>query len=80
MEQSVTASLKEHLLTTNEEYRELAQLHQEFETRLSELTALTYPTEDEILEESLLKKKKLLLKDKMEAIIHRYKRQAVGGK
>ena len=78
MEQSATASLKEHLLATDEEYRELARQHQEFETRLSELTSLAYPTEEEMLEESLLKKKKLLLKDKMEAIVHRYKRQAIG--
>ncbi|MBI3952278.1 MAG: hypothetical protein HY314_17650 [Acidobacteria bacterium] len=78
MEQSATASLKEHLLATNDEYRELARQHQEFEARLSELTSLSYPTEEEILEESLLKKKKLLLKDKMEAIMSRYKRQVVG--
>jgi uncharacterized protein len=80
MEQSVTASLREHLLATNDEYKELARQHREFEARLIELTSLAYPTEEEILEESLLKKKKLLLKDKMEAIMHRYKRQAVGGK
>lgn len=78
MEQATTTSLKEHLLATDEEYRELARQHQEFEVRLNELTSLAYPTEEEMLEESLLKKKKLLLKDKMEAIVHRYKRQAIG--
>lgn len=78
MEQSTTASLREHLLTTDEEFRGLALQHQEYEARLTELTSLPYPTEEEMLEESLLKKKKLLLKDKMEAILHRYKRQAVG--
>jgi len=64
------------LKNTDEEYRELARQHQEFEARLTKLTSLSYPTEEEILEESLLKKKKLLLKDKMEAIMHRYKREA----
>lgn len=78
MEQYTTASLKEHLMATDAEFRELAQQHQEYETRLTELTSLPYPTEEEMLEETLLKKKKLLLKDKMEAIMHRYKRQAVG--
>lgn len=80
MEQTGMASLREHLLATDDEYRELARQHHEFEVRLSQLTTLAYPTQEEILEESLLKKKKLLLKDKMEAILHRYKRQAVGGK
>ncbi|RMG53978.1 MAG: DUF465 domain-containing protein [Acidobacteria bacterium] len=72
-----TASLKEHLMATNEEFRELVRQHQEYEARLNELTSLPYPTEEEMLEETLLKKKKLLLKDKMEAIIHRYKREMV---
>lgn len=78
MEQATIASLREHLLATNEEYRELARQHQEFEARLNQLTSLPYPTEEEMLEESLLKKKKLLLKDRMEAIVHRYKRQMMG--
>ena len=73
-----SASLKQHLIATDAEFRELAEQHRQYEYRLEQLTALPYPTEEEILEETMLKKKKLLIKDKMEAIMHRYKRQAVG--
>jgi uncharacterized protein YdcH (DUF465 family) len=70
-----SASLKEHLMLTDPEFRELAREHQHYEARLKDLTSLPYPTQDEMTEETLLKKKKLLLKDKMEAIMSRYKRQ-----
>jgi uncharacterized protein YdcH (DUF465 family) len=70
-----SASLKEHLMVTDPEFRELALEHQQFEARLKDLTSLSYPTQEEMIEETLLKKKKLLLKDKMEAIMSRYKRQ-----
>ncbi len=76
MEQS-SASLKEHLMSNDQEYKELAAEHHQYETRLRELAALQFPTEGEQVEETLLKKKKLLIKDKMEAILGRYKRQAV---
>jgi uncharacterized protein YdcH (DUF465 family) len=73
-----SASLREHLIGIDAEFKSLVEQHREYEARLEQLTALPYPTEEEMLEETLLKKKKLLLKDKMEAIVHRYKRQAVG--
>jgi hypothetical protein len=73
-----SASLKEHLIGIDAEFRQLAEQHREYEARLQQLTSLPYPTEEEMMEETMLKKKKLLLKDKMEAILHRYKRQAVG--
>lgn len=70
-----SASLKEHLMVVDPEFRELALEHQQYEKRLQELTSLPYPTQEEMMEETLLKKKKLLVKDKMEAILNRYKRQ-----
>jgi len=70
-----SASLKEHLMAIDPEFGELALEHQRYEARLKELTSLQYPTPEEMMEETLLKKKKLLIKDKMEAILNRYKRQ-----
>ncbi len=70
-----SVSLKEHLMAIDPEFRALVLEHQQYEARLSELTALPYPTPEEMMEETILKKKKLLVKDKMEAMLNRYKRQ-----
>ena len=67
------AALKDYLIAHNEQYRELVNEHRKYEARLSELASLHYPNDDEQLEETILKKKKLLLKDQMEAIATKYK-------
>ena len=56
-------------MTTDPEFRELAREHGRYEARLSELSALTYPSEEEQLEEVTLKKKKLAIKDQMHSIM-----------
>ena len=63
-----TQDLKHLLLETNDEYRQLAAKHHELDDRLHELTSKHYLTDHEQFEEVTLKKKKLLLKDRMEAI------------
>jgi uncharacterized protein YdcH (DUF465 family) len=65
--------LKEFLFANDEQYRSLMNQHHQYETRLSELSSLTFPSQEEQIEESMLKKKKLYLKDQMEAIAHKYK-------
>ena len=65
MEMSKADTLKEELMASNPEFRELAREHGRYEQRLSELSALTYPSDEEQLEEVTLKKKKLVLKDQM---------------
>lgn len=65
-------SLKEELIKENQTFRELAQQHHNYEKRLTELAELTYPNDEELLEESVLKKKKLAIKDEMYAIIEEY--------
>jgi uncharacterized protein YdcH (DUF465 family) len=70
--------LKEELMNRDPEFRELAREHTRYEERLSELTALAYPSDEEQLEEVTLKKKKLALKDQMYSlIIQHQKNQAV---
>jgi uncharacterized protein YdcH (DUF465 family) len=65
MEMTKADSLKEALMASNPEFREMAREHGRYEERLSELSALTYPSDEEQLEEVTLKKKKLALKDQM---------------
>lgn len=69
METTNMDSLKEQLMTSDPEFRELAREHGRYEERLSELSALTYPSDDEQLEEITLKKKKLAIKDQMHSIM-----------
>ena len=72
MEISNADSLKEQLIHTDPEFRELAREHTKYEERLSQLSSLTYPSDEEQLEEITLKKKKLAVKDQMQAIMSRH--------
>lgn len=79
METTATDSLKEELMNRDPEFRELAKEHTRYEQRLSELSALAHPSDEEQLEEITLKKKKLALKDQMYSIILQYqKNQSLG--
>jgi uncharacterized protein YdcH (DUF465 family) len=69
-------SLKEELMTSNPEFRDLAREHGRYEERLSELSALTYPNDEEQLEEITLKKKKLALKDQMYSMMLQHEKSA----
>lgn len=75
---SETEALKQHLLSNDTQFAALAREHSEYEKRLSELAALHYPSAEEQMEESTLKKKKLYLKDQMESILRRYKQESAG--
>jgi uncharacterized protein YdcH (DUF465 family) len=69
MDMSQADNLKEALMASNPEFREMAREHGRYEQRLSELSALTYPSDEEQLEEVTLKKKKLALKDQMYSLM-----------
>jgi uncharacterized protein YdcH (DUF465 family) len=64
--------VKHLLLETNDEYRQLASQHHELDERLVELESKHYLSDDEQVEEVTLKKRKLHLKDRMEAIVRHY--------
>ncbi len=72
MENARIEEVKEILLKENQNFRELAQQHQSYEKRLSELAELNYPSDDEVLEETTLKRKKLAVKDEMYMIMSEY--------
>ena len=69
-----TDSLKEELINRDPEFRELAREHHKYEERLGELSALTYPSDEEQLEEVTLKKKKLAIKDQMYSMMLQYQK------
>ena len=74
MDVTTADMLKEELINQDPEFRELAREHTRYEQRLSELSALAYPSDEEQLEEVTLKKKKLALKDQMYALIMQYQK------
>jgi uncharacterized protein YdcH (DUF465 family) len=74
MDIATTDSLKEELINRDPEFRELAREHHKYEERLSELSALAYPSDEEQLEETTLKKKKLALKDQMYSKMLQYQK------
>ena len=76
MEMAKADILKEELMASNPEFRELAREHGRYEERLSELSALTYPSDEEQVEEVTLKKKKLALKDQMYSLMLQRERVA----
>jgi len=61
-------SLRDPVLMENEEYRRLDQQHHEYESRLHVLTEKAVLSDEEQFEETTLKKRKLHIKDRMEAI------------
>ena len=69
MDMATTDTLKEELMQQDSEFRELAREHGKYEQRLSELSSLPFPSDEEQLEEATLKKKKLAIKDQMYSII-----------
>jgi uncharacterized protein YdcH (DUF465 family) len=66
--------VKNVLLQSDETYRQLANRHQELDTRLHELSEKHYLSTNEQFEEVTLKKRKLALKDQMEQIARQYSR------
>jgi uncharacterized protein YdcH (DUF465 family) len=79
MEVTGTDGLQDQLMMSDAEFRELAREHGRYEARLSELTALAYPSDEEQLEEVTLKKKKLAVKDQMHQIMLQHQRSDISG-
>ncbi len=67
-----TQDLKALLLQSNEEFHQLVDQHHELEDRLNQLLSKSHLVEPDLLEEAELKKRKLVLKDRMEAIARDY--------
>jgi uncharacterized protein YdcH (DUF465 family) len=64
--------VKNLLLRSNDQYRQLAERHHQLDDRLHQLTEKHYLSDTEQFEEVTLKKRKLALKDEMEAMAREY--------
>ncbi len=63
---------KEYLLNNDQEFRQLVQRHRNYEDQLQELQSKSFLNEMERFEETIIKKKKLAVKDQMQVRIYRY--------
>ncbi|MBM3791910.1 MAG: DUF465 domain-containing protein [Acidobacteria bacterium] len=69
------SEVREKLMLSDDEFRRLASEHQNYAQELEKLSHRSYLTEDERIQEITLKKKKLLLKDRMQSRIIQFRRQ-----
>ena len=67
--------VKNFLLQSDQQFRQLAEQHHELDDRLHQLIEKHYLSTTEQFEQVTLKKKKLALKDRMEIIVREYTRQ-----
>ena len=67
--------VKNFLLQSDQQFRQLAEQHHELDDRLHQLIEKHYLSATEQFEQVTLKKKKLALKDQMETIVREYTRQ-----
>ena len=67
--------VKNFLLQSDQQFRQLAEQHHELDDRLHQLIEKHYLSTTEQFEQVTLKKKKLALKDQMETIVREYTRQ-----
>ena len=74
----IQENLKRTLSESNEEYRKLLAAHASCESRLQELQGKAVLDETERVESVNIKKQKLHLKDRMEAILREYMERASG--
>jgi uncharacterized protein YdcH (DUF465 family) len=65
--------LRDLLMQSDQEFRELALKHHELDDRLHELSSRAFLSDTEQIEEIQLKKRKLQLKDRMEGILQRHR-------
>ena len=69
--------VKNHLMATDAEFSRLVREHSDYEQQLEALANRPFLTEAEQVQEVNLKKRKLSLKDQMERMIQKYKKESV---
>ncbi|MGQ9671762.1 MAG: DUF465 domain-containing protein [Candidatus Aminicenantales bacterium] len=72
--------LKELLLRQDKEFQKLYEEHQSYERKLELFKSKGRLTEEEKLEEKELKKRKLVLKDKMYGIMEKFRQSHPAGR
>ena len=61
--------VKDMLLRTDQDFRQLVSEHHALDERIRHLSSFAYLTDQQRYEETALKKQKLALKDRIEAIV-----------
>ncbi len=69
----MASQVRDMLMSSNEEFRRMAQEHAQYSQRLDSLSTKRFLSEDEKIEEVRLKKLKLRLKDQMELLERQYR-------
>jgi uncharacterized protein YdcH (DUF465 family) len=67
--------IKDHLISSSPDFRRLVEEHRQYEGQLHELHNRHHLTEQDHLEEVQLKKKKLHLKDQMNSMILKFRKE-----
>jgi uncharacterized protein YdcH (DUF465 family) len=68
---ALTREIREQLLTYDQEFQKLSQLHSQYEDQLRQLSQSSYLNLEDLQQEATLKKLKLRVKDAMERHIAR---------
>lgn len=63
---TLTREIREQLLTYDQEFQKLAQMHSEYEAQLRQLSQSPYLNLEDLQQEVTLKKLKLRVRDEME--------------
>jgi uncharacterized protein YdcH (DUF465 family) len=79
MDNATTELVKAQLMKEDPSFRDLVSQHQKYEERLSLLSSLHFPSEEEQEEESALKRKKLAVKDEIYSIISKFSQNSAVG-
>ncbi len=66
---------REYLLENDSQFQQLVDEHQRFECQLENFTGRPFLTVEEQFRETIIKKKKLALKDRMQTLILRIRTQ-----
>lgn len=72
MERAKRLEIQDVLIKENQDFKQLVDQHEGYEKRLSELADIHFPNDDEVLEETKLKKEKLAVKDKIYEMMNAY--------
>ena len=72
-----TQEVKNLLIDSDQQFRQLAEQHHQLDDRLHQLLEKHYLSEPEQLEQVTLKKRKLALKDQMETIVRAYQQRHI---
>ncbi|MGA2508974.1 MAG: DUF465 domain-containing protein [Candidatus Acidiferrales bacterium] len=67
-----THDIRQSLLAQDPEFRNLAEEHSRCESQLEQIVKSSYLSSEDLLQEAVLKKLKLRLKDRMEMILARH--------